>query len=101
RNLFEGREVHLVGHDWGAVAGMAAAVTDPQAWTTLSLLAIPPFKSGKSLAIVAQAACTPQPTCLRCNQPRPQPGWWPNQFGRIDRCTATYAEHRSMSATYV
>lgn len=44
RNLFEGREVHLVGHDWGAVAGMAAAATDPQAWKTLSLLAIPPFQ---------------------------------------------------------
>lgn len=44
RNLFEGREVHLVGHDWGAVAGMAAAATDPRAWNTLSLLAIPPFQ---------------------------------------------------------
>lgn len=44
RNLFEGREVHLVGHDWGAVAGMAAAATDPKAWKTLSLLAIPPFQ---------------------------------------------------------
>lgn len=44
RNLFEGRDVHLVGHDWGAVAGMAAAATEPQAWKTLSLLAIPPFQ---------------------------------------------------------
>jgi len=44
RNLFEGRDVHLVGHDWGAVAGMAAAATDPRAWATLSLLAIPPFQ---------------------------------------------------------
>ena len=44
RNLFEGRDVHLIGHDWGAVAGMAAAATDPQAWKTLSLLAIPPFQ---------------------------------------------------------
>ena len=44
RHLFQGREVHLVGHDWGAVAGMAAAATDPQAWTTLSLLSIPPFQ---------------------------------------------------------
>ena len=44
RAKFEGRDVHLVGHDWGAVAAMAAAATDAQAWKTLSLLAIPPFQ---------------------------------------------------------
>jgi pimeloyl-ACP methyl ester carboxylesterase len=44
RAKFEGRDVHLVGHDWGAVAAMAAAATDAQAWKSLSLLAIPPFQ---------------------------------------------------------
>lgn len=44
RALFEGREVHLVGHDWGAVAGMAAVAVDASAWKSLSLLAIPPFQ---------------------------------------------------------
>ena len=36
RAKFEGRDVHLVGHDWGAVAAMAAAATDAQAWKTLT-----------------------------------------------------------------
>lgn len=36
--------VHLVGHDWGAVASMVAAVSKPPAWASLSILAIPPFQ---------------------------------------------------------
>lgn len=44
RYLFTGRDVHLVGHDWGAVAAMAAVATQASAWKTLSLLAIPPFQ---------------------------------------------------------
>lgn len=42
--LFGGQKIHLVGHDWGAVAGMAAVATDPTLWKSLSLLAIPPFQ---------------------------------------------------------
>lgn len=44
RDQFPGQPVHLVGHDWGAVAGMAAVATNAAAWKTLSLLAIPPFQ---------------------------------------------------------
>ncbi|MCR2745696.1 alpha/beta fold hydrolase [Limnobacter parvus] len=44
RDMFAGRKVHLVGHDWGAVAAMAAVATQANAWETLSLLAIPPFQ---------------------------------------------------------
>lgn len=38
------RPVHLVGHDWGAIAALAAGVMRPEAWATLSLLAIPAFQ---------------------------------------------------------
>ncbi len=44
RELFEVDEVHLVGHDWGAITSMAAATLQPTYWRTLSLLAIPPFQ---------------------------------------------------------
>jgi pimeloyl-ACP methyl ester carboxylesterase len=44
REVFQDSEVHLVGHDWGAVAGMAAAAINSSAWKTLSVLAIPPFQ---------------------------------------------------------
>lgn len=44
RDQFAGRAVHLVGHDWGAVAAMAAVATDAAAFKTLVLLAIPPFQ---------------------------------------------------------
>lgn len=37
-------EVHLVGHDWGAVAAMVAASRQPDHWQSVSLLAIPPFQ---------------------------------------------------------
>lgn len=44
REMFAERDVHLVGHDWGAVAAMAAVATRASAWKSLSLLAIPPFQ---------------------------------------------------------
>jgi len=44
RELFEVDEVHLVGHDWGAITAMAAATLQPSFWRSLSLLAIPPFQ---------------------------------------------------------
>lgn len=44
REQFAGRTVHLVGHDWGAVAAMAAVATDAAAFKSLALLAIPPFQ---------------------------------------------------------
>lgn len=44
RDMFAGRHVHLVGHDWGAVAAMAAVATDSSAFKSLALLAIPPFQ---------------------------------------------------------
>ena len=44
RDQFAGRAVHLVGHDWGAVAAMAAVATDAAAFKSLALLAIPPFQ---------------------------------------------------------
>ena len=36
--------VHLVGHDWGAVASMVAAVESPDDFQSLTLLSIPPFQ---------------------------------------------------------
>ncbi|MDP1540576.1 MAG: alpha/beta hydrolase [Moraxellaceae bacterium] len=44
RELFDVDEVHLVGHDWGAITAMAAATLQPGYWRSLSLLAIPPFQ---------------------------------------------------------
>lgn len=44
REKFAGRDVHLAGHDWGAVAAMAAVATDSSAFKSLALLAIPPFQ---------------------------------------------------------
>lgn len=44
REKFADRTVHLVGHDWGAVAAMAAVATDSAAFKSLALLAIPPFQ---------------------------------------------------------
>lgn len=35
---------HLVGHDWGAVAAMAAVASRPAAWQSLTTLAIPPLQ---------------------------------------------------------
>lgn len=39
-----GQPVHLVGHDWGAIAAMAAVASEPAAWQSLTILAIPPFQ---------------------------------------------------------
>lgn len=39
-----GGRVHLVGHDWGAVAAMTAVASDEEGWRSLSLLAIPPLQ---------------------------------------------------------
>lgn len=39
-----GQAMHLVGHDWGAIAAMAAVASQPDAWRSLSILAIPPFQ---------------------------------------------------------
>lgn len=39
-----GLPIHLVGHDWGAIAAMAAVANQPAAWQSLSILAIPPFQ---------------------------------------------------------
>jgi pimeloyl-ACP methyl ester carboxylesterase len=83
RNLFEGRDVHLIGHDWGAVAGMAAAATDPQAWKTLSLLAIPPFQR-----VERAWRLMPKPLVLSAYMLEMQSTAAParlvaNQFGRI------------------
>lgn len=36
--------IHLVGHDWGAIAAMAAVASQASAWLSLSILAIPPFQ---------------------------------------------------------
>ena len=36
--------MHLVGHDWGAIAAMAAVASQVSAWLSLSILAIPPFQ---------------------------------------------------------
>lgn len=44
RHQFADRTVHLVGHDWGAVAAMGAVATDASAFKSLALLAIPPFQ---------------------------------------------------------
>lgn len=44
RALFPDAAVHLAGHDWGAVAAMAAVATDAAAFKSLALLAIPPFQ---------------------------------------------------------
>ena len=35
----------LVGHDWGAIAGYAAAASRPELWTKLVTLAVPPIGS--------------------------------------------------------
>ena len=35
--------VHLIGHDWGAVVGYAAAAAAPQRFRTLTTLAVPPL----------------------------------------------------------
>ncbi|MES3040630.1 MAG: alpha/beta hydrolase [Pseudomonadota bacterium] len=39
-----GQPVHLIGHDWGAIAAMAAVASQPSAWQSLTILAIPPFQ---------------------------------------------------------
>lgn len=39
-----GQPLHLVGHDWGAIAAMAAVASRASAWQSLSILAIPPFQ---------------------------------------------------------
>lgn len=39
-----GQPIHLVGHDWGAIAAMAAVASQPAAWQSLTILAIPPFQ---------------------------------------------------------
>lgn len=36
--------VHLVGHDWGAIAAQSIAACAPDGWASLSSLAIPPFQ---------------------------------------------------------
>ena len=36
--------IHLIGHDWGAIAAMAAVASEPSAWQSLTILAIPPFQ---------------------------------------------------------
>ena len=41
---FGAKVVHLVGHDWGAVASMVAAVQSPDDFQSLTLLSIPPFQ---------------------------------------------------------
>jgi len=40
----DAKAVHLVGHDWGAVASMVAAVQSPDDIQSLTLLSIPPFQ---------------------------------------------------------
>lgn len=44
RDLLAAPVTHLVGHDWGAVAAMAAVASRPAAWQSLTTLAIPPFQ---------------------------------------------------------
>lgn len=44
--------VHLVGHDWGAIAAMVTAKSEPQRWRSVSLLAAPPM-GGRSLTFSA------------------------------------------------
>lgn len=44
RQQFPECPVHLVGHDWGAVAAMAIAASQPLAFASLCVLAIPPFQ---------------------------------------------------------
>ncbi len=83
RNLFEGREVHLVGHDWGAVAGMAAAVTDPQEWTTLSLLAIPPFQKVERAWRLLPKQLVLSAYMLEMQSAKAPARLVANQFGRI------------------
>ncbi len=38
------KTAHLVGHDWGAVASVVAAVQSPDDFQSLTLLSIPPFQ---------------------------------------------------------
>lgn len=83
RNLFEGREVHLVGHDWGAVAGMAAAATDPQAWKTLSLLAIPPFQKVERAWRLMPKQLVLSAYMLEMQSTKAPARLAANQFGRI------------------
>ncbi|MFA9430815.1 alpha/beta fold hydrolase [Egicoccus sp. AB-alg2] len=42
RALGGGRDAVLIGHDWGAIAGMRAAAAAPERWRRLVTLAVPP-----------------------------------------------------------
>lgn len=45
RNLDEGRPVHLVGHDWGAIAGALACLLEPSLFRSYTSVAIANFQS--------------------------------------------------------
>jgi pimeloyl-ACP methyl ester carboxylesterase len=42
-NLLSVKSAHLVGHDWGAAIAMALESLAPNAWLSISLLAVPPI----------------------------------------------------------
>lgn len=45
RDLGQGRPVHLVGHDWGAIAGALACLLEPSLFRSYSSVAIANFQS--------------------------------------------------------
>jgi len=45
RTLGEGRPIHLVGHDWGAIVAYAACATAPELFLSATTLAVPPLHS--------------------------------------------------------
>lgn len=45
RNLGEGRPIHLVGHDWGAIAGAIACLREPTLFRSFTSVAISGFQS--------------------------------------------------------
>lgn len=76
-----GGPVHLVGHDWGALAAIVAAKRGPARWRSLSLLAVPPVDARGMLRSVRHL---PRQMVMSSHVLIMQAGFSPRMLGRHD-----------------
>lgn len=91
RAMFPGRPVHLVGHDWGAVAAMAAVATQASEWKTLTLLAIPPFQKVERAWRLLPKQMVMSQYMLEMQSASAPARLAANQFGRIRALWASWS----------